>query len=200
VHVQEGASVELTRVIADANHAWGMTATSGGARLVLTDALIRGTLPSADGIWGRGLQVHEATAEVTRAVIEDNREIGAVVGLAESQLVMTDVWVRDTERRECADTTCTEFPAGMGVGAYVEGSLALTRFAITGSGLCGVHIARDGNIDLHGGLVSDNPIGVCLQVDGYDVDRLTDGVVFRDNGTVIEATSWPVPEPTPAEL
>ena len=200
VHVQAGASAEITRVIADANHTWGMTATSAGTHLVLTDALIRGTLPSADGIWGRGLQVDEATAEVTRAVIEDNREIGAVVGLAGGALSLTDVWVRDTQRRECAETTCAEYPAGMGVGSYLEAALTMTRFAITGSGLCGVHIARDGSVDLALGLVADNPVGVCLQVEGYDVDRLTGGVVYRDNGTVIEATSWDVPEPIPAEL
>lgn len=45
------------------------------------------------------------------------------------------------------------------------------------------------------GEVSDNPIGVNVQVAGFDLDRLMEGVVYRDNGRNIDGESLPVPDP-----
>jgi hypothetical protein len=101
----------------------------------------------------------------------------------------------------------SEFPAGMNALAAGGGQLGMRHFISTRADLCGLQIARDGGMDLFGDLlvlgggrsrstseVSFSPIGVCLQVPGYDVARLTDGVVFRGNGTAVEATDLPVPE------
>jgi len=46
------------------------------------------------------------------------------------------------------------------------------------------------------GLVEGNEIGVCVQVDGYDLDRLQNDVVFRDNTSSLDATRLPVPDVT----
>ena len=44
------------------------------------------------------------------------------------------------------------------------------------------------------GDVFGSAIGACVQVDGYDVDRLTNDVRYFDNETNLQATTLPVPE------
>ena len=41
--------------------------------------------------------------------------------------------------------------------------------------------------------MENTAIGACVQVAGYDLDRLTQDVVYVDNGANLEATSLPVP-------
>jgi hypothetical protein len=92
-------------------------------------------------------------------------------------------------RRDCPE-------AGFGLGAYNGGRIDANRFRIAGSNACGVHLALDGEVDLHQGEVRDNPIGVCLQIDGYDSMRLEDDVAYEGNDTNLTATTLPVPEPS----
>jgi len=47
------------------------------------------------------------------------------------------------------------------------------------------------------GEITENPIGVCLQVDGYDLGRVSDEVSFRDNEVDLQATTLPVPDGAP---
>jgi len=35
---------------------------------------------------------------------------------------------------------------------------------------------------------------MCVQIEGYDLDRLTRGVRFLDNGTNLQTTTLPVPD------
>jgi hypothetical protein len=49
-------------------------------------------------------------------------------------------------------------------------------------------------LDLQEGTVSGSAIGACVQIDGYDVGRLSNAVRYEDNDTNLESTSLPVPE------
>ena len=49
-------------------------------------------------------------------------------------------------------------------------------------------------IDLQDGDVRANAIGACVQVDGYDISRLTAGVAYQDNDRNVESTFLPVPD------
>ena len=43
-------------------------------------------------------------------------------------------------------------------------------------------------------------LGACVQVEGYEVQRLSDAVIYRDNGVNLEATDLPLPEPSAPAL
>ena len=57
--------------------------------------------------------------------------------------------------------------------------------------------ALEGQVDLAEGEVRENPLGGCLQVEGYDLARLMTDVRFIDNDLNLDATSLPVPDPAP---
>jgi hypothetical protein len=57
-----------------------------------------------------------------------------------------------------------------------------------------VDFATGGTMDLHEGEVSNNPIGANVQTEGFDINRLMDRVVFRDNERDLDMTELPVPE------
>ncbi|MCZ7680945.1 MAG: hypothetical protein M5U28_20040 [Sandaracinaceae bacterium] len=85
------------------------------------------------------------------------------------------------------------------MGSYDGAAVSLSRFAILRSPLCGLQLARGAEMDLMGGEIAECSVGVCLQVADYDLGRLTNEVLFRDNGRTLEATDFPVPGPTDPE-
>ena len=101
-----------------------------------------------------------------------------------------------TQPAPCGEPSCSN--GGIAIGAYLGGAIDLRGFQIARAALCGVHVAEDGSLDLHDGAVSDSAIGACVQVDGYDLSRLTDGVRFESNGTNLETTMLPIPTPISA--
>ncbi len=54
-------------------------------------------------------------------------------------------------------------------------------------------------MDLRAGLVSECAIGACVQVDDYDLGRLTEDVEYRDNETNLDVTRLPIPSPVPLD-
>jgi hypothetical protein len=134
-----------------------------------------------------------AVATVERALVRDNREVAVVAASPSTMLTLFDLVVERTAARACAPAACPE--AGIGVGSYLGASLRVERFRISDNHLIGLQVAEDGEMDLANGLVSGHPVGVNVQVEGYDVMRLSNGVVFRDNETNLDARSLPVPDP-----
>ena len=57
-----------------------------------------------------------------------------------------------------------------------------------------MQVAGDAALDLAEGEVRGNTIGACVQVDGYDVTRLQDRVLYEENGVNLDATTLPVPD------
>lgn len=196
IELHTDASMQATRLVLERNHQIALFAAGESTHVVMTDAIVRDTMPDAAfGYGGGGLQAQDGAAvELASVLIDRSHEIGLSAFREGTTLVATDVVVRDTRPRACAETTCRGFGAGMG-GVSHMGTLHLTRFLITRSALCGLQIAYDGQVDLRAGEISENEFGVCLQVDGYDVARLSDAVVYRDNGAPLAATTLPVPEP-----
>jgi hypothetical protein len=72
-------------------------------------------------------------------------------------------------------------------------AVSMSRFVAARAELCGVQLARDAQVDLSVGEVRESAIGVCLQVDPYDPERLTDRVRFADNDVNLQTTTLPVP-------
>ncbi len=167
-----------------------------------TSALIRDVLVQdlngqmSDGISGRGVSVERSgIAELERVRIARSREIGLIAQDASSELVGTDVAIHDTLPRACAETTCSAEPFGIGVGGYYSAQVDLSRFEVRRSDLCGLQLAEGATVDLREGLVTGAEIGACVQVDGYDLDRLSENVDYVDNGASLQVTSLPIPAP-----
>lgn len=173
------ASLQLDHVVLEHNHDASLVMFGGDA--VLTDVAVRDTRSApAEGTSGRGIVGHdEAAIVLVRGVIERNHDVG-VIAFA-SDISCTDVVVRDTLPRACAETTCAEYPSGSGVAAVAGGRITLERFVIAHSNLCGLLVEYGSHADLFSGQVVENRVGVCLGDPAYDRARLTSEVVYRDN-------------------
>ena len=84
---------------------------------------------------------------------------------------------------------------GHDVAAVREGAVAMTGFWVNTADACGVLLARNGEVDLRDGVLTNHPIAVCLQVPDYPRSRLFDNVALVGNGRDIQDTNLPTPEP-----
>lgn len=187
----------LARVRLERNHFDGMALIGPAARMIVTDLVVRDTrAPPEDYRSGRGITVENgASLEITRAILEDNVEIGLIAFGGGARLSAEDLLIARTRPRVCPPERNPCYAAGIGAVA-VDASVELRRFVIQDSPQCGAQLARGGTIDLHTGVVERNAIGACIQDPTFDVARLQDDVAFRDNTTNIDATTLPVPEPS----
>ncbi len=197
LNVQSGATVEVTRALISGSRDLGVFVNGDGTSLTLSDVVVEDTQERAsDGTGGQGLNAQSgATVEVTRALISGNREFGVLAAGSGTSVRLSDVVVGPTDEQACAPTTCADSPYGVGLAGVSQANLVAIRFEALDSALCGVLVQDDGQVDLSLGQVSGSPIGVCLQADDYAIARLTESVRYVDNGTNLDATSLPVPEP-----
>lgn len=194
---QLGAQVDAERVSIERTAGVGISVVGADARVTILDGVVRDSVGGFSDGWGSaGVFVErDASLSLSRVVCLRNETFGVAATLG-GAIVLSDVAVWDTLPSACAFTTCADQPAGIGAAGYRGGRLGFSRFSIARAHLCGVQVAREGELDLADGEVAESAIGVCLQVEGYDVGRLTDAVRYRDNGATIEATTFPVPTPT----
>ncbi len=213
LQAQNGATVDVTRASFEDNHECGLYLISPMTHGTFEDVVVKNTLGATkmgvDGFYGEALMAYGgATAEVTRARFEGNHEASVESYLLGSDVKLTDVRVLDTQPRECASTgVCPGMGAGTGLDAIGQGTIEATHFEIRGSVLCGVQVAPDPSamspptadatsIDLHDGVIADNLIGVNVEVDGFDLNRLMDEVRYVNNQTPLDSTTLPVPQPS----
>lgn len=111
-------------------------------------------------------------------------------------LAMSDTIVSDTDHGGCVvHAVC----GGSSIVAGGDGHIVMTRFRLERSELAGVVVAQEGMVDLSMGEVVDNAIGANVQVPGYDLSRLMNGVVYARNETVLDTTFLPIPDPIEIE-
>ena len=203
VTLQAGARGGIVRALFEGNRDVAVTVGLAGTTLSLEDVLIRDTRPrvSDDGA-GRGLVVQEgSTTSARRMRLEGNRDIAVLVGLEGASLDMEMVTIADTAEQACATAGCADRPFGTALMAHRGASIILRDFAIRGAALCGVHVTEGGQADLMDGEIRGCAIGACNQSAGFDIERLSQGVAFVDNGVNLDSTSLPVPEPSvPADV
>ncbi|MEO0323763.1 MAG: hypothetical protein AAF447_12455 [Myxococcota bacterium] len=168
----------------------------GDGRAEVSDIVIRNvTGERSSGLRGRAVSVQQRTELIlARARIEEVREAGIAVTQEASFRGESVLVVGVTEPPCVARGDCPEPPPpGVGLGAYDEGSLELTGFALR-EATCGVQLAGNPSFDLEDGSIAAAAVGVCLQSPGYAVERLRGDVVY-DVEVAVETTSFPVPEP-----
>jgi hypothetical protein len=198
----------------DFNQTAGLLMAGAGTEVDAIGLVVRRTSvhpslidPDLGGPWGAVHVRNEARLVATGFLVADNWMLGiGVYTFAEAVLdhgVITDT-------ADISRFVAGWLGPGGGVGALASagGHLRMSNFIATRSDLCGVNVIEDGEMDLSGGatLVADGDlsheseishaaIGACVMVEGYDVSRITDGVVFRDNGINLQSVSLPLPAP-----
>lgn len=205
LEVFAGAVATFERVLVSGATDIGVLSGQPGTEVTGSDLQVLRTVGDAAGLWGRGLVVTEGGLFAARRVrLEANRDIGLVAAGEGTVLRLEDAAVTGTRARGCAETTCADSPSGTGAYAADAGHLELTRFVLAGSALCGLLLAHGldaegrlcpagGTADLREGEISGSPIGVSLQTEGFDVGRLSDGVIYRDNGRDLDTAELPIP-------
>ncbi len=192
-----GASLTLERAAIESARTVAVFASGSTSRIEGSDVAIDDTLPATDAAdFGRAIDAEGgATIELSRVRISRSRG-HAVIALAGASLVLRDLAVESTRPLSCARTSCPDVSYGVGVGAY-GAHVGLEGFSLRTAALCGLHIAAPGDVDLTRGLVAQTPIAVCLDDPGFDTARLTEGVMFVENGQNLAATSLPIPPAAP---
>jgi hypothetical protein len=199
VVADRGATLLLTRASLERLHLVGIFAGEATSSS-LVDVSVRGVESQpVDGYFGFGVEVASTgSLQAQRLEIADTRGVG-LSAYDEATLTATDVSVVRTRAMACADGACVGAAGGVGALARA-GDLLLSRFVVADAALCGVQVAVGGALDLSDGEIARSGIGASVLVDGYDLGRLTSGVVFRDNARNIDATVLPVPEPAIPQL
>ncbi len=197
IALQARGHLDAARVLLERNPEFGL-AVFDGAIAHVTDLSVLGTKSLPDATFGRAIgAVGGGQATVERALFDGNHEVAACAYGQGSALILSDIVIRNTLARDCSlavmRDTCEANAAGIGAGAYDKGSLSMTRFLLTGSALLGAQVARNGMLSLSYGTVSNNPVGVNVQLDHPDYNSLVQDVRFENNGTNLDSQSLPVP-------
>ena len=194
--LQHGATAIVERAFLRSNRNAAVASFSPGTTTRVTDLVVVGTESDGTGYYGESIAAYEGASVVAeRAELSYSSYTGVIAHGTGSRIELADVTVDETREAGCAEAVACADAAGHGLVAALGGSLEATRFRVSGSALANVQIAAGGAIDLHHGVVEDAPVGVNLQVDGYDLARLMDDVLFRDHGIQLDTTSLPVPSP-----
>jgi len=196
VYAHDGARLRASRLLVSDRAGVGLFA-SFGAELLLEDTVVQDT--RAEGtppIFGTGIQaLFDARIEGSRLRVESSHEVG-VLSFSGSEVELRDTSILTVAARACAAGAC---PQGYGAAAH-SGSLRLTRFEVRDAETCGLMVAEAPSVegvpslDVASGVVSGSTIGACVQVDGYDLSRLTTDVEYSDNGVNLDTTMLPLPE------
>jgi hypothetical protein len=192
--VHHGTTGPLRRVRLEDNSSASIVVSGAGTDVTFTDLVIAGTAARDDGTFGRAFEVqNQAHASVVRARIERSHEV-SVMAVARARLELEKVAIVESLERPCVATSCPDAPGGTGLGVYGEAVASASGLDVERARLCGVQVATDASLDLRGGSIANATIGACVQVAGYDVARLTDGVAFRENGTNVDTADHALPD------
>ncbi len=197
MQIWQAAIATLRRVEVSGNRTMGVAVLDPGSRYEGTDVAVTDTLSRLlDGDYGYGIQVGAgASLDLERVQVRSSRRAGVLIGGTGSAGTLRDLAVLSTLERDCVLTTCKGEGGGTGLAALEGATLEATRIRVSDSALCGVQLAREAQMDLHQGRISENPVGANVQIADYDLSRLRDGVVFSDNGRDLDAEALPLPEP-----
>jgi hypothetical protein len=125
IEISRGATAELRNVLVERNRHVGIAILHGGAAVV-DRVTVRDTAGQRlDGRLGIGIEVWEASAEITRALLARNHANGVALVDA-TRAVLEHVVVRETDEQPVGA------PAGFGVATF-RGSIDLAKIAIDGS-------------------------------------------------------------------
>lgn len=189
-------NTEIERSIVEDGVWTGLSVGNGGV-LTMTDAVIRDIESDENGWDGAGIAAYYTNISRTdpgivlrRVLIDRVRDAG--IAAFSSIIDAEQLVVRGVRRQACTDT-CVELVGATAIAAEDDGQITVADFFVADVEGCGVNIGTTGEMDLTGGDVQRATVGACVRGDEFDVNRLTDGVRYHDNMTMLDATSLPVP-------
>jgi hypothetical protein len=194
LNLSQAGRVQMRRFLTERNRDMAILADGEGTTLLLEDAVVRNTEPEVAGdVFGRALDVQQgATAEARRLFLADNHDVAVYVSSG-STVQMEEVVAIRTLKAPCTGPECTDNGGGHATTAVREGHLTAVGFRFAESEVCGLLLAQAGEVDFLRGIVTNNALGACVQVDGYDLGRLTEAVLYKDNDINLDSTTLPLP-------
>ena len=207
VNAQAGATVSVSGALFDGNREYGLYARGPGTTIMLADAIVRDTQSRpVDLAAGVGLGAESgARLEVSRVLLELNREVGILLDDAPTTGTFTDVIVRDTRAQESdgsfgrgldlqngpeAEVDRALFERNLQVAIVADGAgtrLRLTDIAVRdtesrqtdGEGGRGINIAAQARVEVQRALFERNR-EIAVFVDGDLTGLQLSDVVVRD--------------------
>ncbi len=196
IAVEAMAHLTATRMLVSGNHDVGLGTSGLGTEAMLTDVVIRDSLPrEVDHAFGYGLAAQFGSQIVGERVVVDAARGSGLWAAANASVTLEDISISDVRTAEC---DCPDYMVGMGVTVAVA-TVTLTDFVIRDVATCGVFLSDSTIVtgptalDLERGRIARSTIGACVQVDGYDLMRLGQEVVYEDNGVNLDTTMLAVP-------
>lgn len=136
-----------------------------------------------------------ARVTLRNTALTDNEFIGLLAREGGS-VEFTGSRVSRTRQLQVEDAGSSGVSAYGGFGAYaLGGAVRLEDFTISDHPLCGLGVAREGDLDAVGGLVTRNQIGACVAVPDYAIERIMTDVLYQDNEINLDSATLPVAEP-----
>lgn len=208
IQVSEASDVSMLRLLMERNTEIAMLVADEGTAVTIEDLVVRDTISSdREGNFGHGMQViFGALVNVDRALFEGNRECAVLVGGPNARLYLVNTTIAGTRRSACYPDDCPTGGGGSGLVAIGGGLINASHFLVDGNTLCGVQLAhgRDadgvlyttsGVLDLSQGIISRQPIGANVQSETFDLNRITEDVIYLDNDRNLDSSYLPVPPP-----
>jgi len=197
LQLDDGAVAAIERLVVERSRGAAVLFTGAGTTLTGSDLRVFDTQSlEASGRQGTGIEAQlGASASLQRVAVEGSRGTGVLSW--DADLDLQDLSVTGTLEQSCATEGCADQPGGRGIASSQGGRFTATRFVSSDNALCGVQLVT-GEVDLSEGVVAGNPIGANVQPAGFDLGRIQDHVVFRDNVRDLDAAALPPPEPVPS--
>ena len=197
----DGGVCELTRFALRDLVTYGAIAVGDGSRLILSEGTIAGVASGTTHDIGRGIEVHSGGGGTVRDVTIEGVVETAILAFAldssgvlhETSLELTNVRVTGIAERSCVSSTCPLEGGGTGVASLAGASIRATGLEVARAPLCGVQVFDGANLDLSGGTLSENSIGACVQIEGYELARIVGTTRFVENDRNVETVGTYVP-------
>jgi hypothetical protein len=192
-----GARIVMSRVVMASINDLAFLVYGEGTTLGLGDVRVEDVESDPVGRFGRCLHAQQGAAVTTDRTRFTRCREAAVTASHGASVRMRDAVVDHILPLGCTTADCPLAQAGIGfVALEGDGAIDVERFSISETALTGVQVIAGGGIDLRDGTIRNNPVGINVQVEGYDLARLMDRVVFEDNGMNLDTSELPVPAAT----
>lgn len=169
IQVYGGGKLTAERVSVLGTVGVGLNVEGSGSTVTLTDSEVSGTLSSAEGDAGNGVQVHDgATLTGSGVSLVDNHSVGLIAGDPGASVHLTDSFILDTVRGR-------ESGCAMGLATQDDGEVFGERLTIAGTQGPGLY-TYGGTLRCEACQITDNTFAGALVVKGSTLD-LTDSTV-----------------------
>ncbi|MFK8001754.1 MAG: hypothetical protein AB8H86_19320 [Polyangiales bacterium] len=198
VRVQSGAELTFRRLQIEGSSDSGLEVGSASVRG--TDLLIADTLFEETSGVGAGMVVRNGgDVDVERVEIQQASYIGAMI-IGDADVSFRELRIDNSRPSACFDRRCLSFLGGIGLGAYDGARVDVDGFRIERAALIGVQVgALEGpiaSVDLRRGSITRSQVGLNVQDENYDTDRLLNEVTLERNERNFDGTTLPVPQPS----